>query len=292
MKQKEKVKRISRAGLARSVGGNVVNFLLLCIIAAFMALPLLYVVSNAFKPLDEIFVYPPRLYVIHPTVGNFSDLASLMSQSWIPFSRYIFNSVFVTAVSTFVQIIFVSMAAYVLEKREFPGRKVFFKVVVTSLMFSGSVTAVPNYIIMNGLGMVNTYWAMILPAIASSMGLFLMKQFVATSVPTAVLEAARVDGARELMIFWRIVMPLVKPAWLTLIIFAFQSIWATNGNGYIYTETLKPLNYALSQVVSGGVARTGSAAAVSLIMLLPPLTVFIITQSNILNTMASSGIKE
>ena len=292
MKQEEKVKRISRAGLARSVGGNIVNFLFLCVIAAFMALPLLYVVSNAFKPLDEIFVYPPRLYVIHPTFSNFTDLASLMSQSWIPFSRYIFNSVFVTLVSTFVQIIFVSMAAYVLEKREFPGRRVFFKVVVTSLMFSGSVTAVPNYIIMNGLGMVNTYWAMILPAIASSMGLFLMKQFMATSVPTAVLEAARVDGAHELSIFWRIVMPLVRPAWLTLIIFAFQSIWATNGNGYIYTETLKPLNYALSQVVSGGVARTGSAAAVSLIMMLPPLTVFIITQSNILNTMASSEIKE
>ena len=292
MKQEEKVKRISRAGLARSVGGNIVNFLFLCVIAAFMALPLLYVVSNAFKPLDEIFVYPPRLYVIHPTFSNFTDLASLMSQSWIPFSRYIFNSVFVTLVSTFVQIIFVSMAAYVLEKREFPGRRVFFKVVVTSLMFSGSVTAVPNYIIMNGLGMVNTYWAMILPAIASSMGLFLMKQFMATSVPTAVLEAARVDGAHELSIFWRIVMPLVRPAWLTLIIFAFQSIWATNGNGYIYTETLKPLNYALSQVVSGGVARTGSAAAVSLIMMLPPLTVFIITQSNILNTMASSAIKE
>ena len=292
MKQNEKVKRISRAGLARSVGGDIVNFLLLCVIAAFMALPLLYVVSNAFKPLDEIFVYPPRLYVIHPTVSNFSDLASLMSQSWIPFSRYIFNSVFVTVVSTFVQILFVSMAAYVLEKREVPGRKGFFKVVVTSLMFSGSVTAVPNYIIMNGLGMVNTYWALILPAIASSMGLFLMKQFVATSVPTAILEAARVDGAHELTIFWRIVMPLVKPAWLTLIIFAFQSIWATNGNGYIYTETLKPLHYALSQVVSGGVARTGSAAAVSLIMLLPPLAVFIITQSNILNTMASSGIKE
>lgn len=292
MKEKVKVKRISRAGLARSVGGNITNFLLLCVIAAFMGLPLLYVVSNAFKPLDEIFVYPPRLYVIHPTLGNFTDLASLMSQSWIPFSRYIFNSVFVTVVSTFFQIILVSMAAYVLEKREFPGRKIFFKLVVTSLMFTGTVTAVPNYIIMNGLHMVNTYWAMILPAIASSMGLFLMKQFIATSVPTAVLEAARVDGARELTVFWRIVMPLVKPAWLTLIIFAFQSIWATNGNGYIYTETLKPLNYALSQVVSGGVARTGSAAAVALIMLLPPLVVFIVTQSNILNTMASSGIKE
>lgn len=288
----DKVKHISGAGLARSIGGNVVNFVFLCIVAAFMALPLLYVVSNAFKPLDEIFIYPPRLYVINPTWGNFKNLSALMSQSWIPFSRYIFNSVFVTAVATFFQIVFASMAAYVLEKREFPGRKIFFRVVVTSLMFSTAVTAIPNYIIMNSVKMVNTYYAMILPAVASSMGLYLMKQFVATSVPTAILEAARVDGANELKIFWSIVMPLVKPAWLTLIIFSFQSIWNTTGNGYIYTETLKPLNYALSQVVSGGVSRTGSAAAVSFIMMMPPLIVFIISQSNILNTMASSGIKE
>ena len=288
----KKVKRISRAGLARSVGGNAVNFIFLCIIAAFMALPLLYVISNAFKPLDEIFVYPPRLYVINPTLSNFKNLSSLMSQSWIPFSRYIFNSVFVTAVSTFLQIIFASMAAYVLEKREFPGKRIFFGTVVISLMFTATVTAIPNYIIMNSLNMVNTYFALILPAAASSMGLYLMKQFIATSVPTVILEAARVVGASEMRIFWRIVMPLVKPAWLTLIIFSFQSIWSTTGNGYSYTETLKPLNYAPSQVVSGGVSRTGSAAAVAFIMLLPPLVVFIVSQSNILNTMASSGIKE
>ncbi len=287
-----KVHRISKAGLARSIGGNITNFLALCVVAAFMVLPLLYVVSNAFKPLDEIFVYPPRLYVIHPTLDNFTNLASLMTSSWIPFSRYIFNSVFVTVVSTFFQIILASMAAYVLEKRDFPGRNVFFKIVVTSLMFTSAVTAVPNYIIMNGMGIINTYYAMILPAVASSMGLYLMKQFVSTSVPTAVLEAARVDGAGEFRIFWKIVMPLVKPAWLTLIIFAFQSIWASNGNGLIYTESLKPLNTALSQVVSGGISRTGSAAAVGFIMMLPPLLVFIISQSNILNTMASSGIKE
>ncbi|MBR7133614.1 MAG: carbohydrate ABC transporter permease [Clostridia bacterium] len=290
--KEKKLKRISRAGLARSVGGSVFNFLVLCVIAAFMVLPLLYVVSNAFKPLDEIFVYPPRLYVINPTIDNFTNLASLMSSSWIPFSRYIFNSVFITAVATFLQIIFASMAAYVLEKREFPGRKIFFKLVVTSLMFSTAVTAIPNYIIMNSLGIVNTYFALILPAAASSMGLYLMKQFMTTSIPNAVLEAARVDGANEFLIFWRIVMPLVKPAWLTLIIFAFQSIWATTGNGLIYSETMKPLNYALNQVVTGGISRTGSAAAVAFIMLLPPLTVFIISQSNILNTMASSGIKE
>lgn len=291
-KQKEKLSRISRAGLARSTTGNAVNFIFLCMIAAFMVLPLLYVVSNAFKPLDELFVYPPRLYVINPTMDNFTGLASLMSASWIPFSRYIFNSVFITIVSTTLHIIFAAMAAYVLEKGDFPGRKLFFRLVMLSLMFSATVTAIPNYIIMNKLNLVNTYAAMILPAIASSLGLFLMKQFMATSVPTALLEAARVDGAKETTIFFRIVMPIVKPAWLTLIIFAFQTIWATNGNGYIYTETLKPLNYALSQVVSGGVARTGSAAAISFIMMLPPLVVFIISQSNILNTMASSGIKE
>lgn len=290
--KKGKIKHISAAGLARSIGGNVVNFIFLCIVAAFMALPLLYVVSNAFKPLDEIFIYPPRLYVIHPTVKNFKDLSSLMSQSWIPFSRYIFNSVFVTAIATFWQIILASMAAYVLEKREFPGRKLFFNVVVTSLMFTATVTAIPNYIVMNSLHMVNTYFSLILPAMASSMGLYLMKQFISTSVPNAILEAARVDGAREIRIFWQIVMPLVKPAWLTLIIFSFQSIWRTTGNGYIYTETMKPLNYALNQVVSGGIARTGSAAAVSFIMMFPPLVVFIVSQSNILNTMASSGIKE
>ena len=290
--KEKKLKKISRAGLARSMGGNIFNFLVLLLIAAFMALPLMYVVSNAFKPLDEIFVYPPRLYVINPTIDNFSNLASLMSSSWIPFSRYIFNSVFITAVSTVLQIIFASMAAYVLEKREFPGRKVFFKIVVISLMFTGTVTAIPNYIIMNSMGIVNTYFALILPAAASSMGLYLMKQFITTSVPDAVLEAARIDGAGEARIFWQIVMPLVKPAWLTLIIFAFQSIWATNGNGLIYTETMKPLNYALNQVVTGGISRTGSAAAVAFIMMLPPLVVFIVSQSNILNTMASSGIKE
>ncbi|MBR4073286.1 MAG: carbohydrate ABC transporter permease, partial [Clostridia bacterium] len=153
-------------------------------------------------------------------------------------------------------------------------------------------TAIPNYIIMNSMGIVNTYFALILPAAASSMGLYLMKQFITTSVPDAVLEAARIDGAGEARIFWQIVMPLVKPAWLTLIIFAFQSIWATNGNGLIYTETMKPLNYALNQVVTGGISRTGSAAAVAFIMMLPPLVVFIVSQSNILNTMASSGIKE
>lgn len=291
-KNKEKVKRISSAGLARSVGGNSLNFIFLCIVAAFMILPLIYVVSNAFKPLDEIFVYPPRLYVVNPTLDNFTTLAGLMSSSWIPFSRYIFNSVFVTAVSTFLQIIFASMAAYVLEKREFPGKYIIFKVVVISLMFTAAVTAVPSYIIMNKLHMVDTYYSLILPAAASSMGLYLMKQFMSSSIPNAILEAARVDGASEFLIFWKIVMPLVKPAWLTLIIFAFQSVWATNGNGFIYSETLKPLNAALGQVVTGGISRTGASAAVSLVMFLPPLIVFIISQSNILNTMASSGIKE
>ena len=158
-------------------------------------------------------------------------------------------------------------------------------------MFSTQVTAIPNYIIMSKIGWVDTYASLIIPAIASPLGLFLMKQFM-TGIPDALLEAARIDGASELGIFRRIALPLVRPALLTLIIFAFQSMWGMTGGNYIFTEELKPLNYALNQIVNSGIARTGAAAAVSMLMLIPPFAVFIISQSSILETMASSGIKE
>ena len=278
--------------IARSTAGNVVNIIVLCLIGAFMVIPLLFIISNAFKPLDEIFVYPPRLYVIHPTLDNFTNLNTLMAQSWIPFSRYVFNTVFITVVSTVLHIICASMAAYVLEKREFPGRKLFFRLVILALMFNSTVTSIPNFIIMSKLHIINSYLALILPAISATIGLFLMKQFMSSSIPDSLIEAARIDGAKEFTIFWRIVMPLLKPAWLTLVIFSFQSIWATDGGGFIFSETLKPLNYALSQVLAGGLVRTGAASAVAFLMLLPPLTIFIVSQRNILGTMASSGIKE
>ena len=275
----------------RSRGGDVVNFLFLCAVGVFMALPLVYVIVNAFKPLDEIFMFPPRFFVRNPTMNNFSELYIVLADSWVPFSRYVFNTLFITATGTLFHVLFASMAAFALCKIDLPGKNLLFFIVVTSLMFPPAVTGVPNYMIMTNLRLTDTYWSIILPVVGGSMGLFLMKQFMST-VPDALIEAAKIDGAHQMTIFWRVVMPQVKPAWLTLVIFCVQNLWNANGGVYIYTEHMKTLPYALSQIVGGGIARTGVASTVSLIMLVVPVCTFILTQSNIVETMASSGIKE
>ena len=203
-----------------------------------------------------------------------------------------FNTIFVTIVATVFHIILASLAAYVLEKRDFPGRNLISQTIVLSLMFTQAVTSIPNYIIQTKLGMIDSYWVLIIPYVGGSMGLYLMKQFMSSSIPNSLLEAARIDGAKELTIFKDIVMPLVKPAWLTMLMTSVQSMWAITGSTVIFSESLKPLQYALSQVTAAGVARTGASAAITVIMILPPLLVFVLSQTQILDTMASSGIKE
>lgn len=275
----------------RSLGGNMAMFGFLAIVGAFMALPLVYAINNAFKPLDEIFLFPPRLFVRNPTMDNFSDLFRLLGDSWVPFSRYIFNTVFITGMGIVGHVLLASAAAYPLAKHKFPGRGPMFQVVVLSLMFTPAVTAIPNYMIMSWLGLVNTYWAIIIPAFAYSLGLYLMKQFM-EQIPDALLEAAKIDGASEYRIFWSIVMPNVKPAWMTLIILLFQMLWGADNSSFIYSEELKSLNYAANQIVLGGIARAGVGAAVALLLMSVPITVFIFSQSQIIETMATSGMKE
>ena len=282
-----------QSAYARSNAGGMFNLLFLAVFAAVMALPMVYTVTNAFKPLDELFIFPPPLWVSNPTWNNFAGISSILRESWVPLGRYVLNSVFITLGGVIGQVVFASMAAYVLAKEEFPGRKLLNQVVVLSLMFNGTVTAIPGYIIMAEMGIVNTHWALILPACASSLGLFLMRQFMEQMVPTTVLEAARVDGAGELRIFFRIVMPMCKPAWLTLIILSFQSLWGNTGGMYIYDEALKTLPYALQNIISGGtIARSGVSSAVALLLIIPPLVTFILSQSNILETMSTSGMKD
>ena len=275
----------------RSLGGDIVNIIVILIFAVFTALPMVYAICNAFKPLDEIFMFPPRFFVRNPTLDNFKDLFLLMAQSWVPFSRYIFNTLFITVVGTVGHVVIASMAAYVLEKHKFPGGKAFFNIVVISLMFSPVVTAIPNYLVMAKLNWLDTYLALVVPAFGYSLGLFLMKQFMVT-VPDSLLESARIDGASEFRIFWQIAMPCVKPAWLTLVIFSFQSLWNSTGGTFIYREELKTLPYALNQILSGGFARAGVGAAVVFIMMIIPIIMFIVTQSNVIQTMATSGFKD
>ncbi len=275
----------------RSIWGDIGIYLMLALVAVAMAFPLVFSVCSALKPLDELFRFPPKVFPQHVTLDNFSDLLVTMGQSWVPFLRYLTNTVFITVVGTFGHVVIASMAAFVLAKYDFPGGKAFFSLVVTALMFSGYVTGIPNYIIMSRLRMIDTYWAVILPAFAAPVGLFLMKQFM-EGLPTSLIEAAHLDGAGEFRIFWNIVMPNVKPAWLTIIIFSVQNLWNTNASTVIYSEEKKTLVYALQQIQAGGIARTGQAAAVTVIVMLVPVTIFILSQSRILETMASSGLKD
>ena len=275
----------------RSFWGDLGIYLMLFIVAIAMVFPLVFSVAASLKPLDEFFRFPPRVFPSRATFDNFSDLIVIMGQSFVPFSRYLINTVFITLVGTLGHVIIASMAAFVLSKYDFPGGKTFFGIVVTALMFSGYVTGIPNYVIMSRMGMIDTYWAIILPAFAAPIGLFLMRQSM-ESLPSALIEAAHLDGASEFRIFWTIVMPNVKPAWLTIIIFSVQSLWNTNAATVIYTESKKTLVYALGQIQAGGIARTGVAAAVQVIVMLVPITIFILSQSQILETMASSGLKD
>ena len=278
--------------LNRSAGGDTGITIVLAILGVFMFLPMVYVVMQSLKPLDEMWMFPPRFFVRNPTFKNYRDLFSLMNTSWVPFSRYIFNTVFVAVAGTFGHLFLASLAAYAMAKIKFPGGRGMFKLVRTSLMFHSTVTGITSFIIMTMLGWVDTYWALIVPAWCSTMGLYLMRQFMQTNVSVSVLESARLDGASELRTFWTIAMPMVKPAWLTLIIYSFQGLWNQGSSVYIHSEQLKSFNYAIGQIMAGGIKRAGAGAASTVIMMLVPIAVFVISQSNIIETMGSSGMKD
>ena len=278
--------------LARSVGGDVGITIVLAILGVFMFLPMYYVVIQSLKPLDELWMFPPRFYVMNPTLKNYSDLFSLMDTSVVPFTRYIFNTEFTSVAGTFGNLFLSSLAAYAMAKIAFPGGKGMFKLVRTSLMFHQTVTAVTSFILMSAFHIIDTYWAIIIPAWATSLGLYLMKQFMDTHVNDSVLESARLDGASELKTFWVIAMPMVKPAWLTLIIYSFQDLWNRGASIYIHSEELKSFNYAIQQITAGGIKRAGASGAATVIMMMVPIIVFIISQSNIIETMGSSGMKD
>lgn len=291
VKRKTVRKKKIHTKVSRSVAGNVAVISILFIVGLFTALPLYLAVINSLKPLDELFLFPPRFYVLNPTLKNYSDMFAMMNNSTIPFTRYIFNTTLITVIGTVGQVFVASMCAYPLAKHPFPGSKVFFRVVVLSLMFSTAVTGIPNFLLMARIGWVDTYWAVIVPAIGASLGLYLMKQFM-EQIPDALLESAKIDGANEWDMFWKIVMPQVKPAWLTLTVFSVQSLWSFGETNMIYSENLKSIAYALGQITSSGIARTGVTSAITVTMMSIPILVFIITQSRVIETMSSSGIKE
>lgn len=293
-----KTKKFIRAGKSqsrrytRSRVGNFFYIVFLLAFGLFSVLPLIYCVITSFKPLEELLVFPPRFFVVQPTWQNYADLPSLIASLRIPLSRYAFNSIFVTVAATLLYVIIASMAAFTLSKSDIRGKKAFFIIVQFALLFNGTTLSVPLYLIFSGLGILDSYWVMILPHIASSMGVFLMKQYMEGALPAALLEASEIDGASTVRTFWTIVMPIVKPAWLTLTLFGFRDVWSAIPDGTVFNESLKTLPMIMSQITAGGIARQGSAMAVSVIMLIPPILVYLISQSNVIEAMSSAGIKE
>ncbi len=283
--------KASNKQAGRKIGGTVCIFLFLLILGLFMALPIYLAVVMSIKPVEELFIFPPKLYAIEPTLENFGDMFSVLKSNQVPFSRYVFNSVFVTITVTVAQCVFGSMAAFVLAKCRFPGSKFLNSIIVIALLYQSNVIYIMQYIVMAELNMIDTYMALIFPSIASPMGLFLMRQSIG-QVPDAMIDAAKVDGAGLFRICWQIVMPNQKPALMTLIIFAFQAAWNIQAGSVVFNEAYKTLPTVVQQAATSGLARAGVAMAAAVFMLVPPIVVFMIAQKNVIETMAHSGIKD
>ena len=287
-RQKSNIKRYTRSKV-----GNFFYFTVLFAAGLFTILPLIYSVITSFKPLDELLAFPPRFYVVRPTLSNYTALPGLISKLSVPLSRYIFNSLLVSILTTVLHVIVAAMAAFVLT--QWKGNRLIaalFVIVQFSLLYNSYTLAIPQYLVFSKLRLIDTYLVYILPYLPSALGVFLMKQSMESSIPVSLVEAARIDGAGYSRIFFQIAFPLVKPCWMTLALFAFRDMWSVNPSGTVLSENIKTLPMILSQVTAGGIARSGSAMAATVILMIPPVTVYAVTQGNVMETMSSAGIKE
>ncbi len=283
--------KASNKQAGRKIGGTVAIFVFLTLLGLFMVLPIYLTIIMSIKPVEELFIFPPKLYAMRPTLSNFGDMFDALNSNRVPFSRYVFNSIAVTVSVTVLQCIFASMAAFVLAKCRFPGSKIINSVIVVALLYQSNVIYIMQYIVMAKLGLIDNPLALILPSIASPMGLFLMRQSIG-QIPDAMIEAAKVDGAGLFRICWQIVMPNQKPALMTLIIFAFQAAWNIQTGTVVFQEQYKTLPTVVTQAASAGLARAGVAMAAAVFMLVPPIVVFMLAQRQVIETMAHSGIKD
>lgn len=271
-------------------------YIFLIPLAIFMLLPLVYIVNHAFKPLDELFAFPPELFVKNPTMANFRQLFEIGSQTVVPMSRYLFNSIMVSIIVVVCTWIITVCAAYALSKKKFKAKKTLLNINQAALMFVSVAVLIPRYFIITRIGLANTFFVHVLPLLAMPVGLFLVKQFM-DQVPEELIEAAYIDGANDFQIIWKIIVPIIRPALATVGILAFQAVWnnVETSNVFVQEESLKTFAFYMSVLTSTTVGNTvvgvGMQAAATVIMFLPNLILFIIMQSSVMNTMAHSGIK-
>ncbi len=270
-------------------------YLIIIPLSILMLLPIFFIFNHAFKPQSELFAYPPKFFVKNPTFDNFTELTYFANQTGIPFSRYLLNSVFVTTIGVSLTILFTGLSAYGLSKLKFKGKKLLFELNTLALMFVPVAVQIPRYLVIAKLGLIDNYLVHILPIIVMPVAMFLLKQFI-DQVPNELIESAKIDGASEMQIFFKIITPIILPAIATVGILAFQAIWndVTTSTVYVDDESKRTLAFfmmSLTQAQGNTVAGQGMAAAASLIMFVPNLILFVLLQGKVMNTMAHSGIK-
>ena len=275
--------------------GQIKIFLLVLPLVILTGLPIVFIIFHAFKPMEELFAFPPKFITTNPTLDNFRKLFKASRTAGIPLSKYVFNSILITVAVVFLSLLFSTAASYALSKLKFKGRNAMMQINQFALMFVPVAVMIPRYLVVNTMGLTNTYWSHILPLIPLPVALFLIKQFV-DQVPQSLIEAAYMDGATEIHIYFKVILPLIKPAIATAAILVFQQVWTNMeaSNYYVNDEGLKSLAFYMNTLSSGTgntVAGQGVAAAASLIMFVPNLVLFCILQKNVMNTMAHSGIK-
>lgn len=274
--------------------GQIKLIIVLLPLVIFMALPLVFIANHAFKPMEELFAFPPTFFVKNATMENFTKLVKFSRTAGVPISRYVFNSVIVTALTVGLSLLFTTFAAFALAKLKFKGRSLMMTINQLAIMFVATAVLIPRYLVICNLGMIDSIWAHVLPLLAYPVSLFLVKQFV-EQVPDALIEAAYIDGATDMTIYRKIILPMTKPAIATAAILAFQQVWANmeTSNYYINDDSMKTLTFYMNSLVNvnNTVSGQGMAAAATLIMFIPNLVLFIILQNNVMNTMAHSGIK-
>lgn len=274
--------------------GQIKILLFLLPLTVFMALPIVFIVNHAFKPMEELFAFPPTFFVRHPTLDNFTRLVKFSRTSGVPLSRYLFNSLAVTVITVALSLLLTTLSAFALSKIRFRGREMMLEINQLAIMFVATAVLIPRYLVICGLGLIDTVWAHVLPLLAMPVALFLVKQFT-DQVPDSLIEAAHLDGASDLQVYWNIVLPIIRPAIATAMVLVFQQVWTNMETSSYFTndESMKTLTFYMNTLVNANntVAGQGVAAAASLIMFVPNLILFILCQSSVMNTMATSGIK-
>jgi ABC-type glycerol-3-phosphate transport system permease component len=284
-----------RPKLNRIDGTQKILLFALTIGGVFMLLPLVFIFNHALKPYHELFVYPPNFFVRDATFSNFTELLNVTRGTVVPVTRYLFNSVVMTTFAVLGVVIISALCAYPISKHKFPGHQIVLATILLTLMFAPETVQIPRYLVAVNIGIMNNYWGHLLPLFASPVGVFLMKQFM-DQIPNELLEAARIDGAREFYVFMRIVIPMTMPAIATVGILTFQMAWGNveTSTLFMQDESMKTFPFFLSTLTSGlanNVARQGAAAAAALIMFVPNLIIFLMLQRKVIATMAHSGIK-